>query len=102
MHAFITFGLFANGFEKFDQAYEAGMFNKIFTTNLIYVPEALEKREWHTTVDMSKFIALIIDTLNYDNSISKLLNPVEKINLLLNKESNGIGGDEDLDSESYE
>ena len=51
---------------------------------------------------MSKFIALIIDTLNYDNSISKLLNPVEKINLLLNKESNGIGGDEDLDSESYE
>ena len=100
--AFITFGLFANGFDKFDQAYEAGMFNKIFTTNLIYVPEALEKREWHTTVDMSKFIALIIDTLNYDNSISKLLNPVEKINLLLNKESNGIGGDEDLDSESYE
>jgi len=82
---FATFGLFANGLDNFDAAYKEGRFDKIFTTNLIYVPENLRQREWHTTVDLSKFVALIIDTLNYDHSISKLLDPVEKINKILNK-----------------
>ncbi|NLM60810.1 MAG: ribose-phosphate pyrophosphokinase [Clostridiales bacterium] len=85
---FVTFGLFANGLDKFDEAYKAGKFDKIFTTNLIYVPESLKQREWYSMVDMSKFIALIIDTLNYDKSISSLLDPVDKINKLLGRGKN--------------
>ena len=81
-----AFGLFCNGFELFDQAYEDGYFDKCFTTNLVYrMPELLEK-EWYVEVDLSKYCAYIIDNLNHDNSVSKLLDPVERIdNLLIRK-----------------
>lgn len=76
---FSTFGLFTKGLEKFDQYYEEGIIHKIFTTNLTYqTPELLEK-EWYVNTDMSKYIALIIDTLNHDSSISPLLNPMDRI-----------------------
>ena len=76
---FSTFGLFVEGYEKFDEYYKNGYIDKIFTTNLIYnEPELLEK-PWYCNVNMSKYIALLIDTLNYDNSISKILNPADKI-----------------------
>lgn len=76
---FSTFGLFTKGLEKFDQYYEEGIIYKIFTTNLTYQsPELLEK-EWYVNTDMSKYIALIIDTLNHDSSISPLLNPMDRI-----------------------
>ncbi|WP_031556377.1 ribose-phosphate pyrophosphokinase [Lachnospira multipara] len=74
-----TFGLFTNGFKKFDEAYEKGIIDKILTTNLIYQPEELLSKPWYINVDMSKYMALIIDTLNHDSSISNLLNPVERI-----------------------
>ncbi len=75
-----TFGLFTNGFEKFDKAYEKGLFTKLLTTNLVYQsPELLEK-EYYVDVDMSKYIALLVDTLNHDESISDLLNPLDRIN----------------------
>jgi ribose-phosphate pyrophosphokinase len=74
-----TFGLFTNGFEKFDKAYEDKIFYKILTTNLIYQhPELLEK-PYYINVDMSSYIAAIIDNLNRDNSISSLINPATKI-----------------------
>ncbi len=77
---FTSFGLFSSGLKRFDEAYEEGIFNKIFTTNLIYQnPELLEK-EWYYSVDMSKYVALIIDTLNHDKSVSQFLNPINKIN----------------------
>ncbi len=76
---FSTFGLFVEGYEKFDEYYENGYIDKIFTTNLIYnEPELLEK-PWYSNVNMSKYIALLVDTLNYDNSISKLLDPADRI-----------------------
>ena len=74
-----TFGLFTNGFKKFDEAYENGVIDKILTTNLIYQPEELLSKPWYINVDMSKYMALLIDTLNHDSSISDLLNPVERI-----------------------
>lgn len=80
---FTSFGLFTNGLQKFDEAYEKGMFDKIFTTNLIYRPEELMKREWYKEVDMSKYIAYIIEELNHDQSISSLINPFQKIETLL-------------------
>ena len=76
---FSTFGLFVEGYEKFDEYYENGYINKIFTTNLIYNEPELLSKPWYCNVNMSKYIALLIDTLNYDNSISNLLNPADKI-----------------------
>lgn len=78
-----TFGLFCNGLDRFDEAYSNGFITKVFTTNLNYRPETLRNRPWYQEVDMSKYIALLIDTLNHDDSISSLLDPVHRINALL-------------------
>lgn len=80
-----TFGLFTNGLEKFDDAYEKGIIHRVLTTNLIYQTPELLTKPWYINVDMSKYIALIIDTMNHDNSISQLLNPVERIHNILRK-----------------
>lgn len=85
IYAFITFGLFVNGLERFDEAYKNNLIEKIFTTNLVYRNPELTKREWYYEVDMSKYMALIIDTLNYDKTISELLNPVGKIKTVLSE-----------------
>ncbi|MCD8390744.1 MAG: ribose-phosphate pyrophosphokinase [Firmicutes bacterium] len=82
---FSSFGLFVNGLECIDEAYENGIIDKIFTTNLIYRNPGLKTREWYYEVDMSKYMSLLIDTLNHDETISDLLNPVKKINALLEK-----------------
>lgn len=74
-----TFGLFTNGFDKFDEAYKNGIIDKILTTNLVYQPAELLSKPWYINVDMSKYMALLIDTLNHDSSISDLLNPVDRI-----------------------
>ena len=76
---FSTFGLFVDGFDKFDEYYANGLIDKEFTTNLIYQSPELLSREWYCSVNMSKYIALLIETLNYDNSISNLLDPVDRI-----------------------
>ncbi len=82
---FATFGLFVEGLEKFDKFYKDGLLNKVFTTNLIYNPPELLAREWYCNVNMSKYIAYLLDSLNYDNSISSLLNPMDRINNFLKK-----------------
>lgn len=74
-----TFGLFTNGLERFDKAYESGMIDKVLTTNLIYQTPELLKRKWYINCDLSKYIAYLIDTLNHDASISDLLDPNERI-----------------------
>ena len=80
-----TFGLFTNGLDKFDAAYAEGYIDRIITTNLIYQPEELLAKPYYINADMSKYIALLIDTLNHDNSISKFLNPVNRIQAFLNE-----------------
>lgn len=80
-----TFGLFTNGLEKFDKAVEDGLIYKVLTTNLVYQSEELLTKDYYISVDMSKYIALLIDTLNHDASISDLLDPTERINELLEK-----------------
>jgi len=90
-HIFIcsTFGLFTAGLDRFDKAYEKGLFDKILTTNLIYQTPELLEREWYINCDLSKYIAYIIDTLNHDSSISDLLNPVERIHSIVARYHNG-------------
>lgn len=84
-----TFGLFTNGLAKFDQAYEEGMIDGILTTNLIYQTPELLERPYYINCDMSKYIALMIDTLNHDGSISSILSPDERIQHVLQKYKNG-------------
>jgi len=80
-----TFGLFTEGTAAFDKCYEEGVISRVFTTNLNYrTPEVLNA-PWYVNVDMSKFLSLIIDTLNHDLTISPLLNPTDKINALLSE-----------------
>ena len=74
-----TFGLFTNGLERFDRAFENGMIDGVLTTNLVYQTPELLSREWYIDCDMSKYIAYLIDTLNHDASISDLLDPNERI-----------------------
>ncbi|MFA9466547.1 MAG: ribose-phosphate pyrophosphokinase [Velocimicrobium sp.] len=80
-----TFGLFTNGLEKFDKAYKDGIIDRVITTNLVYQPEELLQKEYYINADMSKYIALLIDTLNHDDSISDLLSPTERIQGILKK-----------------
>lgn len=84
-----TFGLFTNGLAKFDQAYEEGMIDGILTTNLIYQTPELLERPYYINCDMSKYIALMIDTLNHDGSISSILSPNERIQNIVRKYKNG-------------
>lgn len=80
-----TFGLFTNGLAKFDEAYKKGLIYRVMTTNLVYQSEELLQKEYYINVDMSKYIALLIDTLNHDASISEYLSPTERIERILKK-----------------
>ncbi len=79
----VTFGLFTEGIDSFNQAYEEGIINKVFATNLIYRRPELLSAPWFADVNMSKFVALLIDAINHDSSLSNLINPTEKIKKLL-------------------
>lgn len=89
IYAAATFGLFTNGLDKFDKAYESGIINGILTTNLIYQTPELLSKPYYINCDMSKYIALIIDTLNHDGSISSILSPNARIQNVVQKYKNG-------------
>lgn len=78
-----TFGLFTDGLSKFDEYYEKGYINYVITTNLTYRTPELLKRPYYLEADMSKFIALIIDTLNHDFSTEHVMSPTERIKALV-------------------
>ena len=78
-----AFGLFCDGLANFHKAYKDGIIDRVFTTNLVYRSPELLASEWFTEVDMSKYVSLLINTLNHDLSISKLLSPNERIHRFL-------------------
>ena len=80
-----TFGLFTEGFDKFDDYYENGYIDRVITTNLTYLPPAAYEKPYFVVADLSKFIALIIDSLNHDITIGSVLNPTDKIHALLER-----------------
>ncbi len=80
-----TFGLFTKGLSKFDEYYENGIIDRVFTTNLTYQTPELLSKPYYVSVDLSKYIALLIDKLNHDSSISSLLTPVDRINRILKR-----------------
>ena len=89
IYIFCTFGLFTNGLEKFDKAYEEGLFTKLLTTNLVYQTPDLLSRPYYVSCNMSKYIALLVDTLIHDVSISDLLDPYDRIQALVRRYRNG-------------
>ena len=80
-----TFGLFTEGLDKFDEYYEKGYLYRLITTNLTYLPPQLHDKPYFIEADMSKFLALIIDSMNHSTSISAVMNPTDKIHDLLAK-----------------
>ncbi|MDD6039110.1 MAG: ribose-phosphate pyrophosphokinase, partial [bacterium] len=84
-----TFGLFTNGFDKFDEAVEQGIIYKVLSTDLIYQSPELLSKDYYISCGMSKYIAYIIDTLNHDASLSELLNPYDKIKSIVARYSEG-------------
>ncbi len=79
----VTFGLFTEGIDHFSKAYEEGIIHKVFATNLVYRRPELLEAPWFCDVNMAKFVALLIDAINHDASLSNLINPTEKIKSLL-------------------
>lgn len=88
-----TFGLFTDGLDAFDRAYEKCYFDRIITTNLTYHTKELEKRTYHIEANMSKFLASIIDFLNHDVALSQVHTPTEKIRQILEKYNSREEGD---------
>ena len=86
---FSTFGLFCNGLDTMDKAYADGLFTRIFTTNLVYRTPELLAREWYAEVNMCKYVAYLIDTLNHDQSISSLLDQSKRIHKLVDAHNAG-------------
>ena len=82
---FATYGIFTDGFERFDKAFDEGIIDRVLSTNLTYQPEGLLHRPWYISVDMSKYIAHIISSLNHEQSVSMAIDPHKKITELLKK-----------------
>ena len=83
-----TFALFTNGIEAFEEAYRNGLIDRVISTNLTYRKPELAQTEWFVEADMSKYISFIIATLNHDRSLSKLLNPYDRIHALIKRYNN--------------
>jgi len=81
----VSFTFFTNGIEKMNEYYEKGYITKLFSTNMTYVPQKFKDAPWFEEVDMSKMISLLIDTVNYDDSVSPLLDATNKIKKILGK-----------------
>ncbi|MCQ2354600.1 MAG: ribose-phosphate pyrophosphokinase [Clostridia bacterium] len=95
--AFATFGLFTDGPDRFDQAYKAGMLDKVFTTNLVYTDPDFKSHPWYVEVNMCKYVSYIIETLNHDESIGVILDPVKKIHALVDRHTAEMGGQMRID-----
>lgn len=86
---FATFGLFCNGTSFFDKAYENGIIDQIFTTNLNYRTDEVINKDWYTEVSLCKYVSYLVDTINRNNTISELLNPVQRIHNLVERVNRG-------------
>ena len=96
---FATFGLFTEGCDKFDAAFKAGIFDRVLSTNLVYRRPELAEKPWFVEVNMCKYVAYLIDTLNNDETISTLLNPVKRIQTLMDKHRTELASQMKIDFE---
>lgn len=85
--SYATYSIFTNGLSSFDKAYADGMIDGVFGTNLTYRTDELKGREWFHEVDVSKYIAYFLASINHDISVSTIIDPHEKIQNLLEEHS---------------
>ncbi|HHU52493.1 MAG TPA: ribose-phosphate pyrophosphokinase [Clostridiaceae bacterium] len=83
--AAVTFALFTEGIASFNEYYAKGLIDRVIATNLIYTPQEVLDTPWYISADMTKFVALLIDAMNHNASMSSLISPTSKINKLLRK-----------------
>ena len=86
-----TFGLFTDGLDRFDEAYEKGWFDCLVTTDLTYQPEGLTDRKWFSQAEMGKYLSMIIDATNHDASLTNMRTPADRIHRILQ----AIGNNQD-------
>lgn len=80
-----TFSLFTEGVDKFNKAYEEGVFDAVLSTNLTYRIPELKNCEWFVEADLSKYISYIIAAANVNESVANLLDPSQKIRELVQR-----------------
>lgn len=78
-----TFAFFTEGLDKFNEFYEKGIISRVYSTNLTYIPENLNNAPWFKGVDLSQFLAKLINRLNYGQSVSSYMNTTDIIRRLL-------------------
>ncbi len=81
--AAVTYSFFTKGIDEYQKAYDEGIFDMVFSTNLSYRPKELLESPWYRSVNMSKYLAYLIASLNYDHSIGKFVNPISRIERLM-------------------
>jgi ribose-phosphate pyrophosphokinase len=79
----VTYAQFTAGLQEMEAACQAGIVDRVFATNLIFRRPELQQAPWFVEVNMSRFVALLVDAINHDASLSKLISPTEKIQKLL-------------------
>ena len=85
VYLMVTFALFTAGVEMFDKYYEEGIIDRVYASNVCYVPEEYASREWFDLVDCSQKIAFLISELNYGRSIGQLINSKEDVAVKIKK-----------------
>lgn len=81
--AYATYSIFTNGLASFDKAYEEGIIDGVYGTNLTYATEELKSREWFHQVDCTKYVSYFVAALNHDMSVSDIIDPSAKVKALL-------------------
>ncbi len=82
-----TFALFTEGIEKFNRFYEEGYIKRVYTTNLSYIPESVKKSDWFKEVDISEYIAHIVNRINYDSSIADIIDAAKNVKKIIGLQS---------------
>ena len=88
VYVFATYGLFTRGYEEFDKAFEEGLFDQLFTTNLTYVDPVLSENEYYTEVDMSRYLATIINIINHDSTTEDVIDPSKRVQQVISNRKN--------------
>ncbi len=83
----VSFALFTEGPDKFDEYYEKGLLDAVYSTNLTYVPESIRSREWFKEVDLSTLLSKFIYNINLDISLSSMLDKTRGIKRIVRKKT---------------
>lgn len=73
IYLMVTFAFFSKGISEFDEYYNNGIIDRVYASNVSYVPNEIKNKEWFRSVDCSFKLANLINELNYGHSINELI-----------------------------